>query len=59
VHSQQPGILSIPLSEVLMEVDPRTPTGQTYTLTSSKPLNNREVKAHEKLIIIMFTRKKN
>jgi hypothetical protein len=36
VYPQQPDILSIPLSEVLMKADLRTATGQTYTLTSAK-----------------------
>jgi hypothetical protein len=31
VYPQQPDIVSIPLTEVLIKVDPRTATGQTNT----------------------------
>jgi hypothetical protein len=36
VYPQQPDILSIPLSEVVMKVDPRKATGRTCTLTSAE-----------------------
>jgi hypothetical protein len=57
VYPQQPDILSIPLSEVLMKVDQRKATGQTHTLTYTETQLMTEKLSTRETITIMFTSK--
>jgi hypothetical protein len=47
VYPQQPGIISIPLSEVLLEVGARKATRRTHTLTSAKTQLKTEMLKHK------------
>jgi hypothetical protein len=46
-YPQQPGIISIPLLEVLLEVGARKATGRTHTLTSAKTQLRTEMLRHK------------
>jgi hypothetical protein len=48
VYPQQPDVLNIPLSEILMKVDPRTATRRTYTLTSAETKLTTEKLKHKR-----------